>query len=322
MREFLKVRDVTRKFGGITAVDNISFEIDKGEVLGFLGPNGAGKTTTMRMITGYLEPSGGSISVCGIDMSSDPDGAKRHSGYLPEGVPLYPELTPRLFMNFIGNARGLNGKYLRERLEYVTENLMLDNVMDQAVETLSKGFRRRVAFAQALLHDPDLLILDEPTDGLDPNQKQVIRRLLREISPEKSIIISTHNLEEVAALCNRVIIISKGAVITDGTPSTLRSRHRYHNAVSLDIYNMGKETAEIELRALPGVRDVEISSAGDRICSCLVIPENSLDISGQLISVLKGNNIEFGAFSVLKGNMEEVFRDLTYGESSSGAYVL
>lgn len=314
MSEYLNVSNVTRRFGGFTAVDNISFRLSKGQVLGFLGPNGAGKTTTMRMITGYMRPTSGEISVCGLDIAKNPIETKQNTGYLPEGVPLYSEMTPRLFLKFIAGARGLRGREIEERLSFVTDKLMLDGVMDQSIETLSKGFKRRVAFAQSIIHDPKLLILDEPTDGLDPVQKQEVRRLIREMASEKSIIISTHILEEVSAVCDRIIIISNGQIITDETPSSLVKKHKYHNAISFELANSDREEAVKEFSNLPEVKEVEVKNIG-QTNRFYIIPEDSRDISKELFNVLVNKKWDFSSFSAHQGNLEEVFREMVTGNN-------
>ena len=220
----IRTEHLSKRYDSLTAVDDVSFEVNPGEVLGFLGPNGAGKTTTMRMIAGFIPPTGGKASICGHDVESDAIAAKRCLGYLPEGAPLYGEMTVRQFLEFIADLRGLEGARRRERMDYVVEHLQLQGVLDQSIETLSKGFRRRVGLAQAVVHDPPVLILDEPTDGLDPNQKHEVRGLINAISKDKIIVISTHILEEVDAVCTRAIIIAKGRVVADDTPQALRSR--------------------------------------------------------------------------------------------------
>ncbi|MBT8143763.1 MAG: ATP-binding cassette domain-containing protein, partial [Gammaproteobacteria bacterium] len=202
----IEVRSLTKHYGNLTAVDNLSFEVAPGEVLGFLGPNGAGKSTTMRMIAGFLTPTSGTALVCGHDVQSDAIAARRAIGYLPEGAPSYPEMTPRSFLAFIAAIRGLATETASQRIAAVTEQLHLESVFDQPIDTLSKGFRRRVGLAQAILHDPQVLILDEPTDGLDPNQKHEVRNLIRAMASDKIIVISTHILEEVHAVCSRAII--------------------------------------------------------------------------------------------------------------------
>ena len=217
----IEIEGLTKRYGRHTVVDDLSFECGPGEVLGFLGPNGAGKSTTMKMVTGFVAPSAGAVSVCGHDIQTDTLAAQRRIGYLPEGAPLYAEMTPRQFLEFIADVRGLSGSRRRQRLDEVIGLLHLHPVLDQSTETLSKGFKRRLGLAQAILHDPDVLILDEPTDGLDPNQKHEVRQLIRSMSAEKLIIISTHILEEVEAVCSRAIIIANGRLLVDDTPEAL-----------------------------------------------------------------------------------------------------
>lgn len=220
----IEIRNLSKRYGALTAVNDISFSVSPGEVLGFLGPNGAGKSTTMKMITGFLAPTTGSISVCGHDVQDDPLAAKAVMGYLPEGAPSYGEMTVRKFLDFIADVRDLSGERRRARLDDVVARLQLESVLEQMIETLSKGFKRRVGLAQALLHDPQVLILDEPTDGLDPNQKHQVRALINDMSKDKIIVISTHILEEVDAVCNRAIIISSGKLLADATPKELAAR--------------------------------------------------------------------------------------------------
>jgi len=220
----IKAEALTKKYGSLTAVDGISFEVQPGEVLGFLGPNGAGKTTTMRMFAGFVEPTSGRAEICGHSVEREPTEAKRCLGYLPEGAPSYSEMTPRDFLDFVGTIRGLEGDRKAQRTAEVVELLNLGPVLDRTIETLSKGFKRRVGFAQAILHDPPVLIMDEPTDGLDPNQKHEVHELIRAMAPDKIIVISTHILEEVDAVCSRAIIICEGRIVADETPEELRSR--------------------------------------------------------------------------------------------------
>jgi len=217
----LKTEGLTKRYGRHTVVDQLSFSCQPGEVLGFLGPNGAGKSTTMKMLTGFVAPNAGSASVCGHDIVSDTLAAQRRIGYLPEGAPLYAEMTPATFLDFIADVRGLSGDLRRRRLGEVIEQLHLGPVLKQSIDTLSKGFKRRVGLAQSILHDPDVLILDEPTDGLDPNQKHEVRQLIRSMAQDKLIVISTHILEEVDAVCTRAIIIAEGRLLVDDTPANL-----------------------------------------------------------------------------------------------------
>jgi ABC-2 type transport system ATP-binding protein len=220
----IEINNLTKRYGALLAVDNISFSVGPGEVLGFLGPNGAGKSTTMKMITGFLAPTAGKVRVCGHDIEAEPLAAKSCMGYLPEGAPSYPEMTVRSFLEFIADVRGLKDAQRKARMDDVIGRLGLASVLEQVIETLSKGFRRRVGLAQALIHDPRVLILDEPTDGLDPNQKYEVRTLINAMAKDKIIVISTHILEEVDAVCNRAIIIAGGRILADETPKNLAAR--------------------------------------------------------------------------------------------------
>jgi len=220
----IKINNLSKKFGHLTAVEDISFQVEPGEVLGFLGPNGAGKSTTMKMITGFLAPSSGEIEVSGFNVNSKPIEVKKRIGYLPEGAPSYGEMTAAQYLEFISQVRQLTGKNKKDRIKEVIQRLHLDKVLNQSIETLSKGFKRRVGLAQAILHDPEVLILDEPTDGLDPNQKHEVRELIKSIAPDKVIIISTHILSEVDAICSRAIIIADGKILADDTPEGLRNK--------------------------------------------------------------------------------------------------
>lgn len=246
MTTLVQATGLTKKFGNFTAVDDISLTVPKGEVLGFLGPNGAGKTTTMRMITGFLQANAGTIEICGHSISEAPIEAKKHFGYLPEGVPLYLDMTPQQFLTFCGKTRGMKQDELNDRLTYVSEHLELEEIFNIPIETLSKGFKRRVGLAQAILHDPDVLILDEPTDGLDPVQKREVRELISKMAAEKAIIISTHILEEVEAICTRMIIIANGRILADGTPKDLLKKS---TSSSLDDYFISLVTSENNTKA-------------------------------------------------------------------------
>ena len=221
----IKVQNLAKMFGTKRAVDGVSFSVDRGEVLGFLGPNGAGKSTTMRMITGFLPPTSGAVSVGGFDIVQHPIEARRLIGYLPENAPAYTDMTVYGFLNFTAEIRGLRGDARKQAVGRVVEMCFLKAVLHQSVETLSKGFRHRTCFAQSIIHDPDVLVLDEPTDGLDPNQKYDVRQLIKKLAPKKCSIVSTHILEEVDAICNRMIIINRGRIVTDSTPGKLRAEH-------------------------------------------------------------------------------------------------
>jgi ABC-2 type transport system ATP-binding protein len=223
--EMIQVKDLRRSFGPVVAVDGISFDVGKGEVLGLLGPNGAGKTTAMRILACFLEPDSGTATVCGHDILKDPVGVRKSLGYLAENVPAYPEMTVGGFLNFICDVREIKGQKRKQTLDRIVPLCSVDSVYHQTIETLSKGYKRRVGLAQALIHDPDVLILDEPTDGLDPNQKYEVRKLINNMSKKKCIIVSTHILEEVEAVCSRTIIISRGRILVDSTPKALKEEH-------------------------------------------------------------------------------------------------
>jgi ABC-2 type transport system ATP-binding protein len=224
MSDRIVARGLVKRFGRIEAVRGIDLTVPAGQVLGFLGPNGAGKSTTMRMITGFLEPTAGTVELCGIDLASRPVEAKRTFGYLPEGAPAYPEMTVEEFLRFAAGVRGFRGRELAERVDRAIERVNLGSVRRQSFETLSKGYKRRTGLAQAILHDPPILVLDEPTDGLDPNQKHEVRQLIRELGGERAVVLSTHILEEVEAVCTRAVIINRGEIKFDGTPAELDAR--------------------------------------------------------------------------------------------------
>jgi ABC-2 type transport system ATP-binding protein len=231
----IQVENLKKVFGPKVAVDGVSFAVEKGEVLGFLGPNGAGKSTTMRMITGFIPPSEGSVSIGGFDVSENPIAAKRLFGYLPENAPSYTDMTVRGFLNFAAELRGFAGKAKKAAIERVAEMCFLESVLEQSIETLSKGYKHRVCFAQAIIHDPEVLIMDEPTEGLDPNQKHEMRTLIRRMGEAKAIIFSTHILEEVEAACSRAIIIDRGKIVANGTPRELKERSQTAGTVTLSL---------------------------------------------------------------------------------------
>src|SRR5277367_1188287 len=235
----IKVEHLSKSFGPKVAVDHISFTVERGEVLGFLGPNGAGKSTTMRMITGYIPPSEGKVTVGGHNMVTDPIAAKRLIGYLPENAPAYADMTVESFLGFIAELRGLRGDDKKKAIQRVVEMCFLESVLYQSVDTLSKGYRHRTCFAQSIIHDPDVLVLDEPTDGLDPNQKHEIRGLIRRMGERKAIIFSTHILEEVEAVCSRAIIIDRGQIVANGTPAQLKQQSDVAGAVLLVVRGVG-----------------------------------------------------------------------------------
>src|SRR5438045_102614 len=274
----IKTEQLTKRYDSLTAVDDVSFHVGPGEVLGFLGPNGAGKTTTMRMLAGFVTPTSGRANICGHDVASEPLKAKAALGYLPEGAPLYGEMTVRRFLEFIADLRSLTGARRSQRLGHVIEHLQLGGVLDQTIETPSKAFPRRVGLAQAIMHDPPVLILDEPTDGLDPNQKHEVRTLINDMARDKIIVISTHILEEVDAVCTRAIIISRGRIVADDSPAGLAARSRYHNAVSMQLEEPGQlARARDAVAGLPAVAQVEVSERDARLtglprCGATTLP--------------------------------------------------
>lgn len=311
MENMVKVSHVRKVFGPIVAVDNVSFTVGQGEVLGFLGPNGAGKSTTMKIITGFLTPTSGSVKVKGYDIQENPIEAKRGIGYLPEGGPLYQDMTPLSFLSFIAEIRGFRGQSLQQRVADTIKKMNLGGVVDQRIDTLSKGFKRRVGLAQAILHDPSVLILDEPTDGLDPNQKHEVRALIRAMAKEKAIILSTHILEEVQAVCTRAIIIAKGKVITDGTPAELEARSRFHNAVTLKVkVQIATDVFDV-LQGLPGVSLVETLEEKEGVQEFRVIPVQGQTILTVINRCSSDRNWGLVELSVDRGQLDDVFRSLT-----------
>jgi len=313
MADLIEVDALSKRFGDILAVDNVSFSVAKGEVLGFLGPNGAGKSTSMRVITGYLPPSSGTARVCGEDIRTNPVAVKEKIGYLPEGAPLYGDMTVKGFLEFIASIRNLSRAAGQRRISDVVERMGLERVMFQRIETLSKGFKRRVGLAQAILHDPEVLILDEPTDGLDPNQKHQVRELIKEMGEDKAIIISTHILEEVDAACTRAVIIDQGRVVLDGTPEELHAKSATHNAVLLRVGSQDGQRATKILRDIGHVSDVETGETIDGIVSLVVVPSPGYTIAEGVAAAVRESNIEVAEMRTVIGKLDEVFRQLTVG---------
>jgi ABC-2 type transport system ATP-binding protein len=308
----IEIEGLTRRFGALTAVDGVSFSVAGGEVLGFLGPNGAGKSTTMKMITGFLAPTAGRVRVCGLDVQERPREVKRLLGYLPEGAPAYPDMTPHGFLEFVARVRGLRGTEGRRRMEQVVQLVNIGDVLHQRIETLSKGFKRRVGLAQAILHDPPVLIMDEPTDGLDPNQKHEVRELIRQMAAAKVIVLSTHILEEVHAVCTRAIIISSGRLVVDGTPGELEARSRAHNAVVLGLRGPPAD-AVAALSALPGVAAVEPLAAEDGLRSWRVVPHGGRALVEPVAQLAHERGWVLAELHTERGRLDDVFRELTTG---------
>jgi len=312
----LEARHLVKHFGPLKAVDDISFTVPRGEVLGFLGPNGAGKSTTMKMITGFVAPTAGTAIVCGHDVATAPIAAKKCIGYLPEGAPAYPDMTPIDFLGFIAHIRGFAGGEAKRRIDRIVEMIRIAEVLHQPIETLSKGFKRRVGVAQALLHDPEIVILDEPTDGLDPNQKYEMRRIIAAMRPEKAIIISTHLLEEVEAVCSRAIIIAHGRILADGTPARLAERSRHHNAVRLGVVSAADGQMRGELALLPGVAAVEAVS-DDEGDALMVFPAGGQPIVGNVADLARAHGWQVTALRVERGRLDDVFREITKAPSAA-----
>jgi ABC-2 type transport system ATP-binding protein len=307
----ITTKNLSKRYGDKLAVDDLTFTVSPGEVLGFLGANGAGKSTTMRMIAGFIAPSSGSVSVCGHDIETAAVAAKSCMGYLPEGAPSYGEMTVAEFLDFVADIRGLTGSLRKQRREVVIERLALEPVINQVIETLSKGFRRRVGLAQAIIHDPQVLILDEPTDGLDPNQKHEVRRLINELSKDKLVIVSTHILEEVHEVCTRAIIIANGRIVADETPSALEARSRYYHAVSLRFEKPEQHAAAArDIGALPEVAAVE---ANERDLRLTAVPRPGTNALPAVSALIASNNWQVPELHLEAGRLDEVFRTLTQG---------
>lgn len=311
MTEMVRLEGLAKRFGPVHAVEGVSFAVDRGEVLGFLGPNGAGKSTTMRMLTGFITPTSGTASVMGFDVVTQPIEVKRRVGYLPEGAPLYGDMTVLAFLRFVAAMRGITGADAKQRIDGAVARTELAEVVHRPIETLSKGFKRRVGIAQAIMHDPPVLILDEPTDGLDPNQKHGMRRLIREMAQDKAIIISTHILEEVEAICTRAVIIACGRVIADARPDELKRRSRYHNAVRLTMNANLHPSLQPQLAALPGVGTVETVGAINGAATVLVVPEPGREVVHDVAGLIRERGVLIDELVVEQGRLDDVFRDLT-----------
>ena len=306
MSAMIEVAGLSKRFGAIQAVDGISLEVHKGEVLGFLGPNGAGKSTTMKMITGFLEPDSGTARVCGFDIGRDPIEAKKRFGYMPEGAPSYQEMTPLGFLGFIAGVRGFSGQEADAHVRKAAGRTQLESVMYQPIDTLSRGYKRRVGLAAALLHDPDVLVLDEPTDGLDPNQKHEVRNLIRELGTRKAVIFSTHILEEVDAACTRAIIIDRGRIVANGTPAELRAMSGLAGAVTLKA--QGADVAR--LAGLPAAGNVESLEDG----ALRVYPRDkdaAASLARQVIDLVASQDWKLEQLRSEEGQLDEVFRRIT-----------
>jgi ABC-2 type transport system ATP-binding protein len=300
----IEVKSLSKSYGAFKAVDDLSFSVQPGQVLGFLGPNGAGKSTTMKMLTGFLTPTSGSALINGVDVVTDSVTARKNIGYLPEGAPSYGEMTVQQFIAFVARARLIEKDQIASSVKRAIDRLNLSEVKHQTIETLTKGYKRRVGLAQAIIHDPQILILDEPTDGLDPNQKREVRRLIREMATDKIIIISTHILEEVEALCNRVMIIANGKLLADDTPQGLIGRCRYHNAVSLKVEDAEKVASTLSV--LPEVAKAELKEG-----ELTLFPTQETGLFEAVTSAITENDWQVSALRLEAGRLNEVFYSIT-----------
>ena len=306
----ISVTELTKTFGRFTAVDKLSFSMQPGDIIGFLGPNGAGKSTTMKMLTGFLPPTSGAIEVDGVSLFDDTKSIQKKIGYLPEGAPAYGDMTVIQFLNFIANVRNLKGGYRQQRLASVVAQVNLAEVLDRPIETLSKGYKRRVGLAQAILHDPQILILDEPTDGLDPNQKHQVRELIQHLSKDKLVIVSTHILEEVTAVCNRVIVIADGKLKFDDTPEALLQKSKYHKAITLHLSYQADISGLVDL---DGVEDVQIDHKTGRVT---LFPKNGAEILHLVTEYIQVCKLPVDTLFIEQGRLDEVFREITQGEEA------
>lgn len=310
----IEINHLVKAFSGFRAVDDLSFKVQAGEILGFLGPNGAGKSTCMKMITGFLQPDSGSVEVFGRSLADDAIEVKKLLGYLPEGAPSYGDMSVLSFLCFIAELRGLKGLRKTQQVQSVIVQLELGPVSQQRIETLSKGFKRRVGLAQAIVHDPKILILDEPTDGLDPNQKQQVRALIKNLSRDKIVIISTHILEEVSALCSRAIIIDKGRLVADGSPDELRKRSRYHGAITLTLAATDEDPDSIlsRLTTIDGVSRVQRSV--DFVHTYTLFPMGETDIYSTVNNYISARkDCIVTELKLERGRLDDVFSELTGG---------
>ncbi len=316
----IKVENLSKSFGGKRAVDDVSFEVQPGEVLGFLGPNGAGKSTTMRMITGFIPPSEGRISICGHDMLENPIPAKQRIGYLPESAPSYGEMTVVGFLKFTAELRGLSGEANRKAVRRAVDLCFLETVLGQTIDTLSKGFRHRTCFAQALIHDPDVLVLDEPTDGLDPNQKHEMRTLIRSMGKTKAIIFSTHILEEVDAVCSRAIIIDRGRLVANGTPAELRSRSASAGAVTARVRGVAAAELVPAIQSLDGIQTVVVITDAAGGVTVRAVPrrvqEKPALILPPIAGLLATRGWKYDELHVEEGRLDEFFRAVTVPDTA------
>jgi len=315
----IKVQNLVKIFGTKHAVDGVSFSVERGEVLGFLGPNGAGKSTTMRMITGFIPPSEGTITVGGFDVVDQAIPARRLIGYLPENAPAYTDMTVYGFLNFAAEIRGLRGDAKKRAVARVVDMCFLQAVLHQSVETLSKGYRHRTCFAQSIIHDPEVLVLDEPTDGLDPNQKHEVRGLIRKMGEKKAIIFSTHILEEVDAVCSRAIIIDRGKIVANGTPYELRQKSDWAGAVVLRVSGVNGTLLNQKLSQISVVKRTTILREDSTSVTVRVFPKTAVNgaLAANIADAAQGWRIE--ELHTEEGRLDEVFRSITMPDTASSS---
>jgi ABC-2 type transport system ATP-binding protein len=310
--KLIEAKNLKKSFGDFVAVDNINLTVERGEVVGFLGPNGAGKSTTMKMLTGFLEPDGGEIFIEGIDLKTKPLEAKKSIGYLPEGAPSYSDMEVSEFLSFVGKMRGLNNNgSLNTRLSDMAEQINLKEVWHKPIETLSKGFKRRVGIAQALIHDPDILILDEPTDGLDPNQKYEMRDLIKKISTNKAIVISTHILEEVEAVCSRTVIIANGQLLANETPDNLGKQFNKKNMFSLKVANKLNNTQIKDIKSSLNYKKVTVKNLNITDTLILIEDEKENINLNKIMTQLKKYKLDINEANFVKPSLDDIFRKIT-----------
>ena len=308
----IKVSQLSKHFGPNKAVDDISFEVQKGEILGFLGPNGAGKSTTMRMLTGFIPPTAGTASIGGEDILTHSIAARKKIGYLPENAPVYRDMTVKGYLDFCAEIRGFSGSAKRKIVTETIAKCFLSNVTYQTVSTLSKGYKQRVCFAQSIMHDPEYLILDEPTDGLDPNQKHEVRQMIRQMSTQKAIIFSTHILDEVDAICTRAIIIANGHIVTDDTPENLRKRSPSAGAVSLSLTTSEPDKVLEALEKTAGIAETKIITRNKESLELRFLPQNQdHPIADAIMATALSHDCKVQSISIEAGRLDEVFRNLT-----------
>lgn len=319
MSALIEIENLTKRFGAFTAVDGLSLTVDRGEVLGFLGPNGAGKSTAMRMVTGFLEPTSGTARIAGFDIVHDPVPAKRRIGYLPEGAPSYGDMTTAAFLDFVATARGFDGETRTRRVGVAVERCALGGVLAQPIDTLSKGFRRRVGLAQAIVHEPDVLILDEPTDGLDPNQKRHVRDLIRDLADTTAIIVSTHILEEVDAVCTRAVIVDAGRIVLDDTPQNLLAMASDYGAMTIVTDAACAQDACAGLAGLDDITGVNARIGRDGSVRLEIVPKPGVDTTPAVAQLFKTRGWPIHGMRTNAGSLDAVFQAVTDGDEARHA---